>query len=155
VTTLEYSDSVLVAATPDQLYALVSDVTRVGEWSPQCTGCQWDDAAAGPVVGAWFTGYNESAGRTWESRNQVVVAEPGREFVWEVNDGFVRWGFAIDPEEGGSRLTESWAFLPKGVAGFHEKYGERADAAISARSADALAGIPVTLAAIKATAEAA
>jgi hypothetical protein len=105
-------------------------------------------------VGAWFTGRNETPARTWESRSQVVVADPGREFTWEVNRGWVRWGFTLEPADGGSRLTEHWTFLPSGIAGFRERFGADADAQIAARSEAAHHGIPVTLAAIKKTAEA-
>ena len=149
---LEFSDSVVVAVPPAELYALVSDPTRMGQWSPQCRQCWWDDAAA-TGVGAWFTGRNETHERTWETRSQVVVAEPGREFAWEVNNGWVRWGFALEPVDAGSRLTQSWHFLPKGIEGFGERFGERAEAEIQKRSDAALSGIPATLAAIKATAE--
>ncbi|KAA0118357.1 MAG: polyketide cyclase [Mycobacterium sp.] len=154
MTVLEFSDSVTVARDPEAVYALVSDVTRIGEWSPVCKACWWDDPAAGAVVGAWFTGRNVLPERTWETRSQVVAAEPGREFSWEVNDGWVRWGFTIEPDGAGSRLTQHWRFLPKGLDGFRERFGADADAQIAQRSALALSGIPATLAAIKATAEA-
>lgn len=203
MTVLEFSDSVRIAAPPDAVYALVSDVTRIGEWSPVCKACWWDEPSAGATVGAWFTGRNETAAgrseatgevvpegrseatgeivpaRTWETRSQVVVAEPGREFAWEVNNGWVRWGFTVEPDDsagrsaatgenvaaggsaatgeevvGGTRLTEHWHFLPKGIAGFGERFGEQAEAEIQKRSDAALSGIPETLAAIKATAEA-
>lgn len=154
MTVLEFSDSVTVARDPEAVYALVSDVTRIGEWSPVCKACWWDDPAAGAVVGAWFTGRNVLPERTWETRSQVVAAEPGREFSWEVNDGWVRWGFTIEPDGAGSRLTQHWRFLPKGLDGFRERFGADADAQIAQRSELALSGIPATLAAIKATAEA-
>ena len=153
MTTRQFSDSVIVAAAPDRLYALVSDVTRMGEWSPQCRACWWDEGA-GPAVGSWFTGRNVAAGRTWETRSQVVAADPGREFAWEVNDGWVRWGFTLDAVDGGTRLTESWAFLPEGIAGFQERWGDRAAAHIDDRTRAAPDGIPRTLAAIKHAAEA-
>jgi hypothetical protein len=163
VTLLDFADSILVARAPDDVYAMASDVTRMGEWSPVCRACWWDDGA-GPRVGAWFTGRNETADRTWETRSQVVAAGasgatgeggvPGREFAWEVNDGRVRWGFRVDAEAGGTRLTQFWAFLPVGIAWFRERYGAAADAEIAQRSAAALSGIPQTLAAIKAAAEA-
>jgi Polyketide cyclase / dehydrase and lipid transport len=153
VTVLEFSDSVIVALDPDKLYGLVSDVTRMGEWSPQCRACWWDDPAAGPAPGAWFTGRNETPQRTWETRSQVVAADPGRAFAWEVNNGWVRWGFTLEPADAGALLTQSWAFLPKGIAGFGERFGEQAEEQIAVRSESALTGIPVTLAAIKATAE--
>ncbi|MBJ7385902.1 MAG: SRPBCC family protein, partial [Mycolicibacterium sp.] len=87
-------------------------------------------------------------------RSQVVVAEPAREFAWEVNEGWVRWGFRLEPTgETGTRLTQDWRFLPRGIAGFGEKFGERTEAEIAQRSDQATSGIPVTLAAIKASAE--
>ena len=97
VTELKMSESISVAVTPDDLYALVSDVTKMGEWSPVCRGCWWDEGD-GPRVGAWFTGRNELPERTWETRCQVVAADPGREFAWEVNNGWVRWGYTFEPE---------------------------------------------------------
>ena len=54
---LTHSGSVIVACPPDELYAMVSDITRMGEWSPICRECWWDDGG-GPRVGAWFTGRN-------------------------------------------------------------------------------------------------
>ncbi|OBF36281.1 polyketide cyclase [Mycobacterium sp. ACS1612] len=149
---LQMSESISVAVPPDELYALVSDVTRMGEWSPVCRACWWDDGD-GPRVGAWFTGRNELPERTWETRCQVVAAEPGREFAWEVNNGWTRWGYTFEPEGDGTRLTESWEFLPAGIAGFRERYGADAAAQIQSRTEAARTGIPATLAAIKKAAE--
>jgi Polyketide cyclase / dehydrase and lipid transport len=152
VSAFEFSDSIDVALAPDELYALISDVTRTGEWSPICRACWWDEGA-GPRAGAWFTGRNEIPERTWETRSQVTVAEPGREFTWEVNNGWVRWSYTLEPTDGGTRLTESWEFLPLGREGFRERYGDDADAHIAARTEAAHRGIPETLAAIKKVAE--
>ncbi|MGH9050843.1 MAG: SRPBCC family protein [Acidimicrobiia bacterium] len=44
--------SLHVDAPPEKLYELVSDVTRMGEWSPECRRCEWIDGATGPAVGA-------------------------------------------------------------------------------------------------------
>jgi len=104
-------------------------------------------------VGAWFTGRNETPQRTWETRSQVVAAEPGRKFAWQVNNGWVHWEYAFEPEGGGTRLTERWEFLPAGIAGFHERYGADAEAQIQQRHDAAKSGIPATLAAIKKAAE--
>lgn len=152
MTELKRSESIFVAVPPDELYALVSDVTRTGEWSPVCKACWWDEGA-GPQVGAWFTGRNETLERTWETRSQVVAADPGRAFAWEVNNGWVHWGYTLEPEGDGTRLTESWEFLPKGIEGFGERFGDAAEAEIAKRSDAARDGIPATLAAIKSTAE--
>lgn len=148
-----YEQSIIIGATSDALYDLVSDITRTGEWSPICTACWWDDENEAGQVGAWFTGHNELPERTWETRSHVVAADPGREFAWIVGDGFVRWGFSIAPEGAATKLTESWEFLPRGIAMFEEKYGDRAAAEIDERTRQAHAGIPRTLASIKRIAE--
>lgn len=65
-TPLTYAESIVIARSPADLYDMVSDVTRMGEWSPVCKACWWDEEA-GPVAGAWFTGRNKSPGRDpWE-----------------------------------------------------------------------------------------
>ena len=149
---LTHSDSVVVRSDPEALYDLVSDVTRTGEWSPVCTGCWWDEGRPGEV-GSWFRGRNEVPGRVWETRSRVAVAERGREFAWVVEGDRVRWAYTLTPENEGSRLTESWEFLPAGLAAFTEKYGEDAPRQITERTRAAHEGIPATLAAIKRIAE--
>jgi hypothetical protein len=153
MTNLRYSESITVARSPEDMYELVSDVTRMGEWSPVCTACWWDEGD-GPAPGAWFTGRNQTPQRTWETRSKVVTAEPGREFAWAVRGSWARWGFTLAAVDGGTEVTESWEFLPDGIAGFHERYGDRAEAEIASREESARTGIPATLAAIKKTAEA-
>ncbi len=153
VTDLTFSDSIVVAATPEELYDLVSDVTRTGEWSPICRACWWDEGASGQV-GNWFTGRNVTPARTWETRSQVAVADRGREFAWLVGGSLARWGYTLEPVEGGTRLTESWEFLPAGLALFGERYGDDAQRQIEDRTRAAHDGIPATLAAIRRIAQA-
>jgi hypothetical protein len=154
MSSLQYSESIVVARSPEVLYDMVSDVTRMGEWSPVCQACWWDDGD-GPRAGAWFTGRNELPERTWETRSQVVAADRGREFAFEVNSGWVRWGYTFTAVDSGTQVTESWEFLPVGIAGFHDRYGNGAEAQITNRTEAAHQGIPATLAAIKRAAEAA
>jgi hypothetical protein len=150
---LTHSDSVVVAVGPEELYDLVSDVTRTGEWSPVCVACWWDEGATGRA-GDWFTGRNVTPERTWETRSLVSVADRGREFAWLVGGSRARWGYTLEPVEGGTRLTESWEFLPDGLAFMAERYGADAPAQVQARVRAAREGIPATLAAIRRIAEA-
>lgn len=148
-----HQESITINASAETLYDLVSDIIRTGEWSPVCTSCWWEDDATAGQVGAWFTGRNELSDRTWETRSQVVVADPGREFAWVVGGKYVRWGYTLRAEVAGTVLTESWDFLPEGIIMFEEKYGNDAPAQIAGRTQQALDGIPKTLAAIKSIAE--
>ena len=148
-----FSDSIEVACSAELLYTAISDVTRMGEWSPQCVACWWDEGTE-PGVGAWFTGRNETPSRTWETRSQVTVAEPSREFEFVVGGSWVRWGYTFRGlPDSRTLLTESWEFLPAGIARFNDLFGSDAPAQIADRVRAARTGIPETLAAIKATYE--
>ena len=149
----EVSGSIVVAAPSELLYNMISDIGRMGEWSPACRTCWWDEES-GPTVGSWFTGRNEVEGRDpWETRSQIVAADPAREFAWAINGNMVRWGYTFEPVDSGTRVTESWAVLPAGVEGF-KAYFEDVDAGIALRAGDAREGISHTLAELKAAAEA-
>jgi polyketide cyclase/dehydrase/lipid transport protein len=152
-TPLTHADSILIARSPADLYDMVSDVTRMGEWSPVCKACWWDDGA-GPSVGAWFTGRNELPGRDpWETRSQVVAASPGKEFAFTVGGVWTRWGYTFAPAAEGTLVTESWEMLPAGLKRFDERYGADAAAQVASRFEAARTGIPQTLAALKRIAE--
>jgi len=151
---LTFSASIFIAAAADDLYAMISDVTRMGEWSPVCKACWWDEGVTGPAVGAWFTGRNESPERDpWETRSQVVVADPGAEFAFVVGGVWTRWGYRLTPADGGSEVTESWEMLPAGLTRFDERFGDDAARQVAQRAAAARSGIPATLAALKRAAE--
>lgn len=147
-TSITFSDSVVIAATPEQVYSVISDVTRTGEWSPVCQECWWDEGD-GPRVGAHFTGRNVTPNRTWETRCEVIAATEGVEFGWSVNGDKVRWVYSMSEVDGGTQLRESWEFTPAGQEFFVERFGENADAEIQARIDAAPSGIPATLAAVK------
>src|SRR4051794_8827336 len=80
-----------VAAAPDVVYAVVSDMGRAGEWSAECRGGTWISGEPG-TVGAVFRGENLRSPDvvawapvvrgTWFTRSEVVAAEPGRTFGW-------------------------------------------------------------------------
>jgi ribosome-associated toxin RatA of RatAB toxin-antitoxin module len=152
---LAYENSVLVSAPPLAVYALVADVTRMGEWSPICVSCWWDEGADARV-GAWFTGRNVTPEQQWDTRCRVTVADPGREFsfvVAEPDVSWVSWRYTMAAEGDGTRLTESWEFLPAGVEMFYAVRGELAEGDVLNRIEAARAGIHATLATIKAVAE--
>ena len=110
----EDSHSVLVAATPERIYALVSDLPRMGEWSPECRRLEWLDGSDGPAEGARFVGHNRGGPRgllKWSRRGTVLTAEPGREFAFATEEGGVEgteWRYRLEPAEGGTLVTESY-----------------------------------------------
>src|SRR6266568_4685493 len=126
---LYHSGSIVIARSPEELYDLVSDVTRMGEWSPVCKACWWDEGGDARV-GAKFTGRNELPDRTWETKSEVVAADPGREFAFVVQVTGTRWGYTFSPVDGGTEMTETWEFTPAGFAFFRERFGDDATAQI-------------------------
>jgi hypothetical protein len=101
----------VVAATPQKVYELVSDLPRMGEWSPENTGGTWIKGAIGPAVGAKFKGKNRKGAKRWSTIATVVIADPAKEFAFDVSaKGFpvARWGFRLAAEDGGTRVTEYW-----------------------------------------------
>src|SRR5579863_5183441 len=131
---------------------MVADVTRMGEWSPVCTACWWDEGES-LRVGAWFTGRNETPERTWETRSEVVAAEQGREFAFVVGGTWTKWSYCFSTTPDGTLVTETWEFLPGGQARFEERFGDDTANQIADRRAAAQRGIPATLAALKKAAE--
>ena len=75
VTLAAHEASIEIAASPEAVYDLVSDVTRMGEWSPESTGADWIDGGAGNK-GDWFEGHNKSGDNDWTRACQVAAAEP-------------------------------------------------------------------------------
>lgn len=98
-----------IAASPDAVYAAISDVTRMGEWSEECHTCSWHEDFTGPAIGATFDGQNRHGDHEWTTQGQVIAADPGREFAFECTmHGFhyATWGYRIEPADGGCRVTE-------------------------------------------------
>jgi len=74
----------VVKARAAEVWAMVSDVTRMCEFSPENTGCEWIKGSTGPSVGARFRGTNANGKKQWKSDATVVEAEPGKSFAFVV-----------------------------------------------------------------------
>jgi uncharacterized protein YndB with AHSA1/START domain len=98
-----------IAASPDVVYAAISDVTRMGEWSEECYACEWHEGFDAPVVGATFDGHNRHGEHQWTSQGRVIEADAGRAFAFEcsmMDFHYSTWGYRIEPTETGCRVTE-------------------------------------------------
>jgi ligand-binding SRPBCC domain-containing protein len=117
VSRYQHADSITINRPPEDVYAIVSDLTRIGELSPVCASAAWDDPSQAGKEGAWFTGHNAIGNFTWDTHCKVAAAEPGREFAF-INHGpqgeveLVRWGYTFEPRGDGTVVTESWQLLP-------------------------------------------
>jgi hypothetical protein len=134
-----------VDAPADLVYRVVSDVTRICEWSPQTTSCEWIDASRGPVEGARFKARNRRGRVRWSNTPWVVVADPGREFAFRrrASGSDVTWRYRLTPAGDGTEVTESFEVhkpSPKPVMWFFNKVNR-----VSDRQADLEANLRVSL----------
>ena len=81
----EHSETVEIAATPEQVYAAVSQLERMGEWSPENQGGAWI-AGDGTSVGDRFEGNNAIGEHTWSAVAEVVRCDPNEAFCFTVGD---------------------------------------------------------------------
>lgn len=142
----------VIAAPAQFLYDLVSDVTRMGEWSPETTSCRWVRGATGPRLGARFRGSNRNGWRRWSTSCTVVAAEPGSLFSFDVGLARVpisRWTYEFLPEGHGTRVRESWTDRR---AGWMDRFGKPVRG-VSDTHAHNRAGMEATLAALRRHAE--
>jgi uncharacterized protein YndB with AHSA1/START domain len=106
---------VLIAAPAETVYALISDVTRMGEWSPETHACEWIGGATGPAVGARFRGANHLGPIKWHTECTITAATPGREFAFSVmhpnGREETRWRYTLTPTADGTEVIESYEFL--------------------------------------------
>ena len=104
--------STTITADPAVVYDLVSNLPRMGEWSPENTGGKWLDGATGPAVGARFRGTNRKGLRRWSTTVVVTAADRGSRFACDVTYGplaISHWDYTIATDPAGCRLTETWS----------------------------------------------
>ncbi len=111
-----------IPASATALWALVSDLPRMGEWSPENVGGSWQKGATGPSVGARFTGNNKNGSKSWSTTVTITECDPGKQFGFRVTVGPIkvaRWHYLFaDNGDGTTTVTESWTEQRPGFAKF-------------------------------------
>ncbi len=100
-----------INAPAEQVWGLVSDLPRMGEWSPEATGGKWLKGATGPAVGARFKGTNKAGSKRWSTTCEVTECVPGEVFTFRVTAGPIpvaTWSYRFEPTDGGCHVTETW-----------------------------------------------
>ncbi|MEM7285693.1 MAG: SRPBCC family protein [Actinomycetota bacterium] len=103
-----------IAASPEAVYAAITDITRMGEWSPENQGGAWHEGFDGAEVGATFTSTNRNGDKEWQIDSVVTEAVPHERFFFDcqVRDFvFSKWGYSIEATGGGCTVTEYWQDL--------------------------------------------
>lgn len=146
------SVAIKIARDASDVFKMVADLTRMGEWSPYCKAC-WFDDGGGMVEGQWFYGRNEEDGKVAESRNLITQFDPQRTFAFHTGGDLVRWQYDFLSGTGETTVTETWELLPAGIALFEKVFGTDALIEIEAKRRWAKKGMARTLKAIKCIAE--
>jgi len=93
-----------IAATPEKVWSIVSDLTRMGEWSPQCRKVI---VRGGSVkLGARTINVNKRGLLVWPTTGTVVRYEPNKQIAYRIAENRTVWSFEIAPTDSGVRLTE-------------------------------------------------
>jgi hypothetical protein len=148
------SVTVHMAALPAEVWDVVSDITRIGEFSPETFEAEWLGGADGPVAGARFRGHVRRNGRgpVYWTVCTVTASDPGRVFAFSVGGPGGRtvntWRYELRPEGAGTDVTESFELPATPATRLYWKLAGRA------RGRTNLTGMRATLDRIKATVEA-
>ncbi len=115
--------SLWMAAPPERVWALVSDVTRIGEFSPETFEGRWTRVSTGPEVGATFAGHvrRNGVGPTYWAPCVVTRCVEDEVFEFAVGNDTVtlnNWGYRLEPAAGpegspGTRVTEYFRLEPR------------------------------------------
>ena len=124
----------IIGAPAAEVWAMVSDVTRMCEFSPENVGCEWIKGSSGPVVGARFRGTNKFGKKQWKTDASVLEAEPGKSFAFVVKAGpfgVAKWDYRFDAiDDAQCRVTETWTdqrgSLAKSISGRVSGVADRA-----------------------------
>jgi uncharacterized protein YndB with AHSA1/START domain len=136
------SATIHIEAPPEAVYDLITDVTRMGEWSPETYECEWVDGATGPAVGARFKGRNRMGPAKWSTTPKVTAAERGK--VFEFNTGPTTWRYDFAGDGTGTTVTERYEITNGATRFFTKALG---------RTGKLQSGMEQTLQKLKAVAE--
>lgn len=117
---MQESVTIHMEAQPKEVWDLVSDVTRIGRYSPETFEAEWLDGAGGPAVGARFRGHvkRNGIGPVYWTTCTVRECEPGRTFTFGVGPGdkpLSVWGYEMEPAGGGTDVTETFRLADTGL----------------------------------------
>jgi uncharacterized protein YndB with AHSA1/START domain len=118
------SATVHMAAPPDRIWELLSDVTKIGRYSPETFEAEWLEGATGPAVGAKFRGHvkRNGIGPTYWTTCTVRECVPGRAFTFGVGPSdkpLSIWGYHLEPNGDGTDVTESFDLTPTALLRFY------------------------------------
>jgi uncharacterized protein YndB with AHSA1/START domain len=150
--TAELSATITIDAAPEKVWALVSDLPRMAEWSDQVVKTK---VIGGEVkLGARFVNLNRQGWKYWPTTAKVVRLEQNADFAFRISENRTVWSFQlVDNGDGTTEVTHRRE-EPEGISGLSKGLTKAVLGGQDAFRAELQAGMAGTLAGIKATAEA-
>ena len=152
------SVQVAIAAAPQTVWPLLTDIGLPARFSPEFQGADWIDD--GPALGATFHGHNrhQRVGE-WTTTSTVTAYEEGRVFEWTVGDPAdktARWRFDLTADGEGSslRFSAEMGPGPSGLSMAIQAMPDREEEIVANRVAEWTANMTATVEGIRSLAEA-
>jgi uncharacterized protein YndB with AHSA1/START domain len=106
----------VVDAPPPDVWPVVSDVTRVGEWSHECRSAEWTTGDGRPAPGARFRGRNRAGVLRWGRTCEIVAVEEPRLIAWRTVPTWLfpdstEWCIELQPSGRGTRIIQRFRVL--------------------------------------------
>jgi uncharacterized protein YndB with AHSA1/START domain len=86
----------VVEAPAERVWALLTDLSRMPEWSPELVR-MIPLKPGGLRVGQWYLGVNRRKAAVWPTRSVVSALEPGRTVAWDTTSSGARWIWELSP----------------------------------------------------------
>ncbi|WP_206488912.1 SRPBCC family protein [Rhodococcus sp. KRD162] len=139
-----------IAASPETVWKIVSDLRRMSEWSPQCTKMKVLGGTIG--TGTRTLNINRKGLLVWPTTAKVVTFEPNRELAFRVIENKTTWSYTLTPTAGGTTVVEKRE-APTGTSNVSSLLVKRFLGGIDEFDVELVEGMNTTLRRIKAESE--
>ena len=140
-----------IAAPPDRVWSLITDVSRMPDWSPELVR-MLPLKRGGMRRGQWYLGINRRKAVVWPTRNVVAVLEPGRSVAWDTKTSGARWIWEIKSSGEGTHVVHRRP-VPEKLTLIGEVFAKLLLGGVEGHADELEAGMARTLERVKAVAE--
>src|SRR5690242_3032906 len=89
-------------ASPDQVWELLTDFSRMPDWSPELVK-MLPLKRGGLRQGQWYLGINRRKAVVWPTRSVVAAVAPGRKLAWDTKSSGAQWIWELEEVDAGAR----------------------------------------------------
>ncbi|WP_459968519.1 SRPBCC family protein [Nocardioides pyridinolyticus] len=140
----------VIEAPPEQVWALLTDFSRMPDWSPELVRMV-PLKPGGLRVGQWYLGVNRRKAVVWPTRSVVAAVEAGRRLVWDTRSSGAQWIWELAPEgaDGGSTRVVHRRPVPGRLTGLSHVFAGAFLGGVAGHADELEAGMARTVARLK------